>query len=88
MSGRGHLSGSEHAGFSFYALHPGQGFLAVAFKTSGLGAGLPNAGTEDADAVVAQLAGGVNYLCFGFGAAGTCNHHGALRTDAGQTKRK
>ena len=86
MLGSGHLGGNKHSALFLHAFQPGQGRLAVALETAGLGAGLPHAGTENLYAFLGQCYGGVHYLFFAFGAAWAGNHEGAVLVQAVQSQ--
>ena len=77
MLRRGYLSGYEHGCLFFHSLHPGQGFLAVAFKAAGLGAWFPHAASEHVAAFAGELLGGSYHLLLGLGGAGSCNYERA-----------
>ena len=82
MLGGGHFGGDEHAGLFLYSLEPGQALGAYALETARLGAWLPDAGAEDAGAVLGQLVCCAHDLLFGLGTAGACDDGGALVVNA------
>ena len=76
MVARRHLGGRVHACFALHALHPRNARGPDALETSRFGAGFPEPRAVDADAFGGQGAGRIEYLFFGFGAAGAGNDQG------------
>ena len=86
MLRRGNLGGHEHGCLLFHSLHPRQGFLAVSFKATGLGAWFPHAASEHMAALAGELLGGSYHLLLSLGGAGAC-YHERSNIVAGQVER-
>src|ERR1051326_6690360 len=74
-----HFGSTGQTGLAFYLLHPFQRALAHAFKSTGAGAGLPNARAENYFFINgSDAARGSQHLLFRLSAAGTADDERAL----------
>ena len=77
-----YLGRGVHSRFALHALEPGDARFADAFETSGFGAGLPESGAVEVEALGGQRTGRAEDLFLGFGAAGTADYQGAFGIDS------
>ena len=84
MVARGDLRRRVHARFAFHAGQPRQPLDADPLETARFGPRFPDAGPEDPDPLGRQLAGGLQKLFFGLGAARAGDGEGAPSVEARQ----